>query len=212
MSDTPAVAAGASPVDAPPDGANLDPDPPERPTPAEIVDALSRHPHCDALVGYVRGVALEAAAARRLDFASRFHAQTAHPPPKLPDGLTKSDAETAYGNVVDVLEHGVREPLEAELIGALLALSARREPDSEAEEKAFVTHLVWLAAHTPINALPALDGATPERETVFHTLAVAAADPARASADFGRAEALVAAAALGVSAAAAAPAARAEAL
>lgn len=212
MSDSPAVASGASPVDAPPDGAIADPDPPERPTPAEIVDALSRHPQCDALVSYVRGVALEAAAARRLDFASRFHTQTAQPLPKLPDGLTKNDADTAYGNVVDVLEHGVREPLEGELIGALLALAARREPDSEAEEKAFVTHLVWLAAHTPVNALPGLDGATPDRETVFHTLAVVAADPSRASADFGRAEALVAAAALGVSAAAAAPAARAEAL
>jgi hypothetical protein len=149
MSDTPAVASGASPVDAPPDGTNGEPDPPPRPTPAEMVDALARHPQSEALVKYVHGVALEAAAARRLDFASRFHTPTAHPPPKLPDGLTKSDADTAYGNVVDVLERGAREPLEADLIGALLALSARREPDSESEEQAFVTHLVWLAAHTP---------------------------------------------------------------
>jgi hypothetical protein len=212
MSDTPAVASGASPVDAPPDGTNGEPDPPPRPTPAEMVDALARHPQSEALVKYVHGVALEAAAARRLDFASRFHTPTAHPPPKLPDGLTKSDADTAYGNVVDVLERGAREPLEADLIGALLALSARREPDSESEEQAFVTHLVWLAAHTPVNALPGLDGATPEREAVYRTLGVVAADPGRASPDFGRAEALVAAAALGVSTAAAAPAARAEAL
>jgi hypothetical protein len=94
----------------------------------------------------------------------------------------------------------------------LLALSARREPDSDAEEQAFVMHLVWLAAHTPVNALPGLDGATPEREAVFRALALVASDPTRAAADFGRAEALVAAAALGVSAAAAAPAARAQAL
>ncbi len=212
MSDSPVVASGASPVDAPPDAPNPDPDPAERPTPAEMVDALALHPQSDALVRFVRGVALEAAAARRLDFASRFHSQTAHALPKLPDGLTKTDADTAYGNVVEVLERGVREPLEAELIGALLALSARAEPDSEAEEQAFVTHLVWLAAHTPVNALPGLDGATPEREAVFRALAVVAADPTRAAADFGRAEALVAAAALGVSTAMAAPIARAEAL
>src|SRR5262245_36190515 len=135
MSETPAVGSGASPVDAPPDdGVNGEPDPPPLPTPAEMVDALSRHPQSDGLLRYVRGVALEAAAARRLDFASRFHSSGAHPVPKLPDGLTKSDAETAYGNVVDVLERGAREPLEADLIGALLALSARREPDSESEE------------------------------------------------------------------------------
>ena len=64
-----------------------------------------------------------------------------------------------------------------------------------------MTHLVWLAAHTPVNALPALDGATPEREAVLPALAVVAAEPERAAADFGRAEALVAAAALGVSSA-----------
>jgi hypothetical protein len=211
MSDTPAVS-GASAVDSPPDDLSADFDPPPRPTPAEIVEALARHPQSEPLVRFVRDAALEAAAARRQDFASRFHGATPHATPKLPDGLTRSDADTAYGNVVEVLERGVREPLEAELLGALLALSARREPDSEAEERAFVTHLVWLAAHTPVNALPALDGATPERDTVFQAIAVAAADPQRAAADFGRAEALVAAAALGVSSAQAAPAARAEAL
>jgi hypothetical protein len=212
MSDSPAAVPAASAVDSPPDGASAELDPPERPTPVEIVDALARHPQGEALAAYVRAAALEAAAARRLDFASRFHTPSQHPPPKLPDGLSKSDADTAYGNVVEVLERGARAPLEAELIGALLALSARREPDSEAEEQAFAMHLVWLAAHTPVNALPALDGAIPERETVYDALALAASDPERAASDFGRAEALVAAAALGVSTAQAAPAARAQAL
>jgi len=212
MSETPAVVPGASAVDAPPDGGGGEIDLPPLPTPAEMVEALARHPQSDALVRFVHAAALEAAAARRQDFASRFHKTTPHASLSLPVGLTRSDAETAYGNVLEVLENGVREPLEADLIGALLALSARREPDSEAEERAFVTHLVWLAAHTPVNALPGLDGATPEREAVYRALAVVAADPARAAADFGRAEALVAAAALGVSTAAAAPAARAQAL
>jgi hypothetical protein len=209
MSEAPDVVPAASAVDGPPEG---EPDPPLRPTPAEMVEALARHPESDALVRFVRDAALAAAAARRLDFASRFHTGASHVVPKLPDGLTRSDTDTAYGNVVEVLERGVREPLEADLIGALLALSARREPDSEAEEQAFVSHLVWLAAHTPVNALPGLDGAVPEREAVFRTLALVAAEPARAAADFGRAEALVAAAALGVSNAGAAPAARAQAL
>jgi hypothetical protein len=213
MSETPGVVSTASPVDSPPDeNEAAEYDAPERPTPVEIVDALLRHPQGEALAGFVRGAALEAAAARRPDFGSRFQGQTPHAVPKLPDGLTRSDADTAYGNVVDVLERGVQEPLEADLLGALLALSARAEPDSEDEERAFVTHLVWLATHTPVNALPGLDGATPEREAVFRALAVAAAEPTRAAADFGRAEALVAAAALGVSSAPAAPVGRAEAL
>jgi hypothetical protein len=212
MSDSPAAVPAASAVDSPPDGADGELDPPERPTPVEMVEALARHPRGEALAAYVRAAALEAAAARHPHFASRFHAPSQRSAPKLPDGLDKSDADTAYGNVVEVLERGVRAPLEAELVGALLALSARREPDSDAEEQAFATHLVWLAAHTPVNALPALDGAIPERETVYGALALAAAEPERAASDFGRAEALVAAAALGVSTAAAAPAARAQAL
>jgi hypothetical protein len=212
MSETSGVVSTASAVDSPPVEPPADPDPAERATPAEMVDALARHPQSELLVRFVREAALEAAAARRPDFASRFHGQTPHPLPKLPDGLGRSDADTAYGNVLDVLERGVRDPLEADLIGALLALSARSEPDSEAEEQAFVTHLVWLATHTPVNALPALDGATPERDAIFRAIAVVAAEPERAASDFGRAEALVAAAALGVSAAAAAPAARAQAL
>jgi hypothetical protein len=212
MSETPAVVPGASAVDAPPNPPEDNADPAPLPTPTEMVEALERHPRSEALARLVHEAALEAAAARRPDFASRFHKSGPHASIGLPGGLTRSDADTAYGNVVDVLEHGVREPLEAELLGALLALSARREPDSEVEERAFVAHLVWLAAHTPVNALSALDGAVPERTTVYQTLGVVAADPARAAADFGRAEALVAAAALGVSSAAAAPAARAEAL
>jgi len=212
MSETPAVVPVASAVDAPPDDSERDFDPAPRPTPVEMVDALALHPHSEALVAFVRTAALEAAAARRLDFASRFHKPASHGSLSLPSGLSRSDAETAYGNVVDVLERGVRESLEAEMLGALLALTARREPDAEAEEQAFVTHVVWLAAHTPVNALPALDGAVPERDAVYRALGVVAAEPERAAADFGRAEALVAAAALGVSTAPAAPAARAQAL
>jgi hypothetical protein len=209
MSDSTAVVSAASGVDTPEEPES---EPSLRPTPAEMVEALALHPQSEALVRFVREAALEAAAARRLEFASRFHHPLPHPLPKLPTGLTKGDADTAYGNVVEVLERGVKEPLEGDLLGALLALSARREPDSETEEQAFVAHLVWLAAHTPVNALPALDGATPEREEVFRVLAVVAANPTQAAADFGRTEAFVAAAALGVSQAAAAPVARAEAL
>ncbi|HEY3497261.1 MAG TPA: hypothetical protein VGK73_21335, partial [Polyangiaceae bacterium] len=98
-----------------------------------------------------------------------------------------------------ILERGVATPTEALLLGALLALSAREEPESEDQEVAFVAHVTWLATHTPCDALLCIDAAAGEHEGLWRALARVALEPAQVASDFGRTEALVAAAALGAS-------------
>lgn len=171
----------------------------EAPTPGELVEALQEHPHRQALIAIVRDAALDAAAARRSDFASRLDDGRTHPLPASANELSRASADTPFGNVLDVLEHGVTTPTEALLLGTLLAFSARDEPETEDQEVAFVAHVTWLATHTPCDALLSLDAAAGEREALFRALARVALEPAEVASDFGRTEALVAAAALGAS-------------
>ncbi len=171
---------------------------PDAPTPTEVVETLGHHPALDELAALVRRAALSAAAARRYGFCSR-HAGPSDEPVALPEEYTRPDADTAYGNVVEVLERGVTTPAEGALVSTLLALSAAHEPEAEIEEQAFVAHVTWLAAHTPCDALAALDATVGESAAVYRTLARIAVEPADVASDFGRTEALVAAAALGAS-------------
>jgi hypothetical protein len=175
----------------------------DAPNPADVARELAEHPHLSALTGLVRRAALGAAAARRSDFASRHGSHGASVPP-LPEGMTREDANTSYGNVLDVLDRGVTSPRERELLGTLLAMSATEEPEGDVEEEAFAAHVTWLAAHTTCDALHAVEAGVLERDALFHTLARIAVEPAAVASDFGRTEALVAAAALAVSGAAAA--------
>jgi hypothetical protein len=178
----------------------------DSPTPAEVVLALDEHPLRDELTALVRKAAFEAAEQRRTGFASHTAPGERHAPVVLPDGLVPEDAKTPFGNVVSVLERGVETPTEALLIGALLALSAREVPESEAVEQRFAAHAAWLAGHTPCDALLALDAAAGDREELWRAVSRVAVVPADIAPDFGRTEALLAAAALGSShSAAAAP-------
>lgn len=169
------------------------------PTPVELVEGLAAHPHRAALVAIVRQAAMEACAARRTDFASRLSDGSVRPVTTVPEGFTPSDAETPYGNVLRALELGVSTPTEAMLLGTLLALSAREPAETEEQELLFVANATWLATHTPCDALLSLDAAAGEREAVWRALSRVALEPALVAADFGRTEALVAAAALGSS-------------
>ena len=171
----------------------------DSPTPAEIVQALDEHSHRDALTALVRKAAFEAAEQRRMSFASRVPAGERPPPLSLPEGLVPEDALTKFGNVLSILERGVETPTEALLIGTLLALSAREEPDTLAIEQRFAANAAWLAGHTPCDALMALDAAAGEREELWRAISRVAVAPADVAPDFGRTEALLAAAALGSS-------------
>lgn len=160
------------------------------------VTTLSEHPHVDALAELVRSVAFDAAAARRSDFASRFH--TAPPSTGNSVEVTMDDANTPLGNVRQVLDRGIENPAEQNLLGALLALGvARSLPEVPEQLQVMTANLVWLAAHTPCSALEFLDDALGERSgVIWEAIARVARAPGLSSPDFGNTEALVAAAAL----------------
>lgn len=169
---------------------------PDAPIPPNAVTTLSEHPHVDSLAEYVRSIAFDAAASRRSDFASRFH--TAPPASGSTVEVTPEQAETSLGNVRAVLERGIENPAEQNLLGALLALGVARKLPEEGEElQAMTANLVWLAAHTPCSALEFLDDALGDRAgTIWEAIAKVARAPGLSSPDFGNTEALVAAAAL----------------
>ena len=184
----------------------------DSPSPAELVAALHEHPHRDALIALVHRAAFDAADQRRVSFASRTAPGEAPPTLSLPEGLRPEEASTPFGNVLSVLERGVETPTEALLLGTLFALSAREEPASEAAEQRFAAHAAWLAAHTPCDALLSFDAAAGDREGLWRAISRVAVGPADVAPDFGRTEALLAAAALGSSHSAAAAPARSRAL
>jgi hypothetical protein len=168
----------------------------DAPSPPHAVAALSAHPRVDLLAEHVRSVAFDAAAARRSDFASRFH--TAPPASGGSVEVSTEDAETPLGNVRAVLERGIENPDEQNLLGALLAIGvARSLPESPEELQVLTANLIWLAAHTPCSAMEFLDDALGDRAGVlWEAVARVARAPVLSSPDFGNTEALVAAAAL----------------
>src|SRR6187402_3092509 len=169
---------------------------PDVPIIPNAVTTLSEHPHVDALADLVRSVAFDAAAARRSDFASRFH--TAPPSTGGSVEVTMEEANTPLGNARAAMERGIENPDEQNLLGALLALGvARSLPDGAEALQTMASNLVWLAAHTPCSALEFLDDALKDRSgVIWEGIARIARAPGLSSPDFGHTEALVAAAAL----------------
>ena len=112
--------------------------------------------------------------------------------------VTSAQADTSLGNVRAVLERGIENPDEQNLLGALLALGvARALPDGGDQLQAMTSNLVWLAAHTPCSALEFLDDALGDRSgVIWEAIARVARAPGLSSPDFGNTEGLVAAAAL----------------
>src|SRR6187402_3815200 len=169
---------------------------PDVPIIPNAVTTLSEHPHVDALADLVRSVAFDAAAARRSDFASRFH--TAPPSTGGSVEVTMEEANTPLGNARAAMERGIENPDEQNLLGALLALGVARALPEEVEPlQTMAANLIWLAAHTPCSALEFLDDALKDRSgVIWEAIARVARNPGLSSPDFGHTEALVAAAAL----------------
>lgn len=169
---------------------------PDAPSLPNAVSTLREHPHADLLAELVRSVAFDAAAARRSDFASRFH--TAPPASGGTVDVTVDQASTPLGNVRAVLERGIENPDEQNLLGALLAMGVSKAlPEGDEALQVMTANLVWLAAHTPCSALEFLDDALGERSgVIWEAVALVARAPGLSSPDFGNTEGLVAAAAL----------------
>lgn len=166
------------------------------PTPDSTLADLAAVPRRDDLARLVHTLLFSAADERRT---------------RLSDGLAElsermniapKDADTPHGNALVALERSEVEPPNspgALLIAALLARSvALLPPEGAAAEARVIDSIVWLAAHTPIDALPTLDSALGQRAD---NLWRAAANLIRrieagTAAHIGRAGALLAAAAL----------------
>lgn len=169
---------------------------------SEVVDKLREAPGTPALANLVCRVSLASAVLRRPDLASKFHAPSAESLSTLQSaGISAEQAQTPFGNPLSALEHGPEGPAERQLLGALLALGIAQElPESDAARDALAADLVWLATHTTIDALGFLDAALGEQAAgMWEAVAHVARDPEAVAPEFGRAEALIAAAAIAAS-------------
>jgi hypothetical protein len=127
-------------------------------SPEAVLAHLRQHARGDDLARLVHTAAFAAADERRPSLADGI-AEAADRA-----GISASDAETEYGNVVRALERGGAEAAGSAtrlLLSALLARGVALTPppaDGEAEARV-VESLVWLAANTSVDGLLALDAA-----------------------------------------------------
>lgn len=169
---------------------------------SEVVDKLREAPDTAALAALVSRVALASAVLRRPDLASKFHAPAAESLAAIQaGGIDPERAQTAFGNPLTALEQGPEGPAERQLLGALLAIGiGARLPESDSERDALAADLVWLATHSTIDALAFMDAALRETAAgMWEAVAHVARDPEAVAPEFGRAEALIAAAAIAAS-------------
>jgi hypothetical protein len=130
-------------------------------SPHAVLEEIASRPRGDDLARLVHTVAFAAADERRA---------------RIEDGLAElverarlktEDAETSYGNVLRALERGGAESAGSAtraLLAGLLARGVALSPPAGTEAEARVAEsLVWLATHTSIDALTALDAALGEK-------------------------------------------------
>jgi hypothetical protein len=176
-------------------------------SPEVVLRELASHPRGDDLARLVHTVAFAMADERRPSFEGGLTEAASRA------GLTAADAETSFGNVLRALAQrdGDTGPAARALLGGLLARGvALSRPASTDAEARVAESLVWLATHTAVDALPALDAAlgADARGLWVAIAALVRRSDEGAAPLVGRAGAIVAAAALGASAS---PAARGEA-
>ena len=126
-------------------------------SPHAVLEEIASRPRGDDLARLVHTVAFAAADERRAriedglaELVERAHLKT-------------EDAETSYGNALRALERGGAESAGSAtraLLAGLLARGVALSPPAGTEAEARVAEsLVWLATHTSIDALTALDAA-----------------------------------------------------
>src|SRR5258708_6753366 len=132
---------------------------------ARAFEALSQHARITDLASIARAVMASAAAAKKpgphADLAQSLAAQR---------GLARAEAATSFGNALDVLERGPEGEAEQALARGLAAhamalpppeMAAGAEAAKGADDAA--AELLWLAAHTPFDALGLVDRALGDR-------------------------------------------------
>ncbi|HEX3769703.1 MAG TPA: hypothetical protein VHV30_02505 [Polyangiaceae bacterium] len=117
-------------------------------------DALSRHPRIGEIAAIARDVLVAGADAHRIEaFGDGGHLA-------IERGLPREEAATELGNALDVLGRGPATPDERHLARALAAHAMAVRPPADAETaRTEAQRWLWLAAHTPFDALALLDAA-----------------------------------------------------
>ena len=162
---------------------------------ARAYDAVAANPRARDIAALGRAVLGEMARMRRAGFAGNRLAELAD---ELK--LSRDEADTAFGNALDVLRRGPEDEAEGALARAVAAHALLAgSVDSDAERLS--SEIIWLAAHTPFDATDLIDHASGRTAgAVWHAIAdrVRRIDAGEGS-ELGRGEVLVAAAALAAS-------------
>ena len=141
---------------------------PQDQSPAALLARLAEHPRADELSALVRTVALGAADERRTRLQDGLQELMAEA------GLGCDDADTPLGNPLRALAKADGADGAARgLLGGLLARGIALAPPADAEGIGrLAQQLAWLSAHTPFDALWALDVALGSgAERYWHALA-----------------------------------------
>jgi hypothetical protein len=169
---------------------------------ARAYDALSQHARIADLAAIAHALMTTASEARRLD------PDVARVPQLAKERqLTQEDAETSFGNALEVLNRGPTNAAESDLSCALAAHAlAAHPPTDRAQTDRAALDLFWLAVHTPFDATGLIDRALgPSAGSLWEAVAERIRGAGRKSLPSGdrleREEALVAAIALAASAA-----------
>ncbi len=117
-------------------------------------DALSQHPRIADLEALAHALMTSAAEARRSGRPSRRAVDLA-----AERTLSRDDAATPFGNALDVLDRGPNSADERSLAHALAARALAAHRPNAGEEVLAANDLLWLATHTPFDALGLLDKA-----------------------------------------------------
>ena len=169
-----------------------------RADPLGAYEALARAPRLADLVALTNRVVGDAARARTADWS--FGAQVAIAAEEAK--LAHSDAETRFGNALDVLSNGGDTEAARSLGGALWAHAVAESTRKRTEdEDQLVDDILWLATHTAFDATPLLDRALGEEAAdLWNAMAGRVRQIARGRGGvLGRGEAIIACAALGAS-------------
>jgi hypothetical protein len=161
-------------------------------------DALAAHGRLADLVAIARAIATTAAEGRLSPWSNATNAAKVRTLAEEAK-LTQEDSATPFGNALAVLERGPEDDAERALAKALWAHAiAEAPPKGREEEDRVATDVLWLATHTPFDAMPLLDRALGEASAELWdaiTDRIRRVDQGKLP-TLGRAEALVACAAL----------------
>lgn len=167
-------------------------------TPQAVLAELANHPRGDELARLVHAVAITCADERKIALPDGVHDAAAQL------SLSDKDAETSFGNVIAALQPNsstAARPETRALLSALLARGvALSFPEGPEAERRVVETLVWVAAHTSIDALASLDAALGSKaDGLWRQTAALVRRIEDGTSNVGRAGAIVAVAALAAS-------------